>query len=77
VATAPTASEIRAAGRRHPLYRAIRAAWWVIAIWLGAAVLVGVIRGTFIDGPAKRPPAPPGTSSTLSPPSTPSPAEHR
>lgn len=34
-------------GRRHPLYRAIRAAWWVLAIWLSAAVLVGVIRGTF------------------------------
>lgn len=35
-------------GRRHPLYRAIRAAWWVLAIWLSAAVLIGVIRGTFV-----------------------------
>lgn len=52
---APTASEIRAAGRRHPLYRAIRATWWVIAIWVAGAVLVGVIRGTFIDGPATKP----------------------
>lgn len=35
-------------GRKHPLYRAIRAAWWVLAIWLSAAVLIGVIRGTFV-----------------------------
>ncbi len=48
-------------GRRHPLYRAIRATWWVLAIWLAGAVLVGVVRGTFVTGPADEtpPPAPP------------------
>jgi len=39
-------------GKRHPLYRAIRAAWWVLALWLAGAVLFGVIRGTFVTGPA-------------------------
>jgi hypothetical protein len=55
-------------GKRHPLYRAIRATWWVLAIWLATAVLVGVIRGTFVSGPAATPdlpavPADPAASS--------------
>lgn len=37
-----------ARGRRHPVYRAIRASWWVLAIWLAGAVLVAIIRGTFL-----------------------------
>jgi hypothetical protein len=38
-------------GKRHPLYRAIKIAWWVLAIWLSLSVLLGVIRGTFVTGP--------------------------
>lgn len=38
-------------GRQHPLYRAIKLTWWVVAIWLAGAVLFGVIRGTFVTGP--------------------------
>lgn len=41
-------------GKRHPLYRAIKIAWWVVAIWLSAAVLIGVIRGAFVTGPVPR-----------------------
>lgn len=40
----------RELGRRHPLYRAIRAGWWILAIWVSSAVLIGVIRGTFFAG---------------------------
>jgi len=25
--------------------------WWIVAIWLSAAVLTGVIRGVFVTGP--------------------------
>jgi len=42
-------------GKRHPLYRAIRLTWWVVAIWLAATVLIGVIRGTFVTGPVPAP----------------------
>lgn len=41
---------LRELGRKHPLYRAIRTGWWVLAIWVSAAVLIGVIRGTFFAG---------------------------
>ena len=34
-------------GRRYPLYRAIKITWWIVAIWVATAVLIGVIRGTF------------------------------
>ena len=50
---------MRADGRKHPLYRAIKIAWWALALYLSASVLIGVIRGTFID-----PPAPPPKSGT-------------
>ena len=38
-------------GKRHPLYRAITLTWWIVAICLASAVLIGVIRGTFVTGP--------------------------
>jgi len=47
VKTASAEPSLRELGRRHPLYRAIRAAWWVLAIWVSGAILVGIIRGTF------------------------------
>jgi len=47
-------------GKRHPLYRAIKYAWWVLAIWLSLSVLLGVIRGTFVTGPV--PPAETGNA---------------
>ena len=48
--SAPSASEVaswRALGRRHPLYRLIRLSWWLLALWLGTAIFIGIIRGTF------------------------------
>lgn len=29
---------------KHPVYRLVRAAWWVLALWLSVAILVAVIR---------------------------------
>lgn len=29
---------------KHPVYRLVRAAWWVLALWLSLAILVAVIR---------------------------------
>lgn len=74
-APALTSAEARALGRRHPLYRAIRAAWWVLAIWVAGAVLVGIIRGTFGPGPA--PTLAPQAPLTKGAPSAPTPTTPR
>jgi hypothetical protein len=39
------------APQSNPLFRLFKLVWWVIAIWLSVAVLIGVIRGAFITGP--------------------------
>lgn len=45
------------AARNNPLFRLYKLVWWIVAIWLSAAVLTGVIRGVFVTGPV--PPADP------------------
>lgn len=37
--------------RNNPLFRLYKLVWWIVAIWLSAAVLTGVIRGVFVTGP--------------------------
>ena len=39
------------AARNNPLFRLYKLVWWIVAIWLSAAVLTGVIRGVFVTGP--------------------------
>lgn len=39
------------ASQPNPLFRLFKLVWWLVAIWLSAAVLIGVIRGVFVTGP--------------------------
>lgn len=57
--------------RNNPLFRLYKLVWWIVAIWLSAAVLTGVIRGVFVTGPV--PPAVASPIDAGSQPSTPSP----
>lgn len=50
------------AQRNNPLFRLYKLVWWIVAIWLSAAVLTGVIRGVFVTGPV-----PPAGASQLEP----------
>ena len=43
------------AAKHNPLFRIYKVVWWIVAIWLATAVLIGVIRGTFVTGPAPEP----------------------